>query len=123
MTGETIKSVLEDVCDNLFNPDPYYQQGGDMVRVGGMSYRCDPLARMGQRIRDMRLKGQPIEASKKYKVAGWAPVAEEAKAAGNPMVWDLVEQWLRARGGVVAPRVLNQPGLDGGLPNAGYAPS
>ena len=73
MNGEMLKTVLEDVCDNLFNPDPYYQQGGDMVRVGGLQYTCNPLAAMGQRITDMRLGGKPIEAGKQYKVAGWAP--------------------------------------------------
>ncbi|HZY15895.1 MAG TPA: thiosulfohydrolase SoxB, partial [Ramlibacter sp.] len=78
MSGEMLKTVLEDVCDNLFNPDPYYQQGGDMVRVGGLQYTCNPLASMGQRITDMRLGGQPIEAGKQYKVASWAPVAEGA---------------------------------------------
>jgi sulfur-oxidizing protein SoxB len=77
--------------DNLFNPDPYYQQGGDMVRVGGLTYACDPLQAMGRRISDMRLNGQPIEADKTYKVAGWAPVAEDAAKAGNKMVWDVVE--------------------------------
>ena len=87
MTGATIKTVLEDVCDNLFNPDPYYQQGGDMVRVGGLQYSCSPLATMGKRIDDMRLNGQPLEADKKYKVAGWAPVAEEAKHAGGKQIW------------------------------------
>jgi S-sulfosulfanyl-L-cysteine sulfohydrolase len=121
MTGETIKTVLEDVCDNLFNPDPYYQQGGDMVRVGGLQYSCNPLAAMGSRITDIRLKGKPIEAAKKYKVAGWAPVAEEAKSANNPLVWDVVEKWLKASGGRVAPRKLNTPTLTGGLPNPGYA--
>ena len=121
MKGEMIKTVLEDVCDNLFNPDPYYQQGGDMVRVGGLTYACDPLAGMGQRISDMRLKGQPIEADKTYKVAGWAPVAQEAAKAGNPMVWELVEQWLKARGGKVSTRRLNAPRLTGVLPNPGYA--
>ncbi|WP_048442046.1 thiosulfohydrolase SoxB [Caenimonas sp. SL110] len=123
MTGETIKTVLEDVCDNLFNPDPYYQQGGDMVRVGGLTYNCNPLAAMGRRIEDMRLDGKPIEASRTYKVAGWAPVSEEARTAGAPPVWDLVEQWLKARGGKVAARKLNVPRLTGGLPNAGYATS
>ncbi len=123
MTGETIKTVLEDVCDNLFNPDPYYQQGGDMVRVGGLTYNCNPLAAMGRRIEDMRLDGKPIEASRTYKVAGWAPVSEEARTAGAPPVWDLVEQWLKARGGKVAARKLNVPRLTGGLPNAGYAQS
>jgi sulfur-oxidizing protein SoxB len=121
MTGDTLKTVLEDVCDNLFNPDPYYQQGGDMVRVGGMSYSCNPLARMGQRIGDMRLRGKPIEAGKKYKVAGWAPVAEAARGQGHPMVWDLVETWLKAKGGKIAPRRLNAPTITGGLPNPGYA--
>lgn len=120
MTGETIKTILEDVCDNLFNPDPYYQQGGDMVRVGGLQYSCNPLAAMGKRIEDMRLDGKPIEATRKYKVAGWAPVAEEARAAGNKPVWELVETWLKARGGKVAPRQVNMPRLTGGLPNPGY---
>jgi S-sulfosulfanyl-L-cysteine sulfohydrolase len=121
MKGETLKTVLEDVCDNLFNPDPYYQQGGDMVRVGGMSYSCNPLASMGRRIGDMRLRGKPIEAGKTYKVAGWAPVAEEARSQGHPMVWDLVETWLKAKGGKIAPRRLNAPTITGGLPNPGYA--
>ncbi len=122
MKGEMIKTVMEDVADNLFNPDPYYQQGGDMVRVGGLSYSFDPLAPMGKRVSDMRLKGQLIDADKSYKVAGWAPVAEDAAKAGNPMVWDLVEKWLKARGGKVAPRQLNNPKLVGGvLPNPGYA--
>jgi sulfur-oxidizing protein SoxB len=120
MTGETIKTILEDVCDNLFNPDPYYQQGGDRVRVGGLQYTCNPTAAMGKRIEDMRLDGKPIDASKTYKVAGWAPVAEEAKNAGNKPVWELVEQWLRAKNGVVAARRVNMPKLTGALPNAGY---
>jgi len=121
MKGEMIKTVLEDVCDNLFNPDPYYQQGGDMVRVGGLAYTCNPTAAMGQRISDMRLKGELIDPSKTYKVAGWAPVAEDAAKAGGPMVWDQVEQWLKARGGKVAPRKVNMPKLVGGvLPNPGF---
>jgi sulfur-oxidizing protein SoxB len=111
MTGEMIKTVLEDVCDNLFNPDPYYQQGGDMVRVGGLEYDCTPTANNGSRISNMRLKGKPIEAQKKYKVAGWAPVAEEAKNQNNPPVWEVVEQWLKSQGGRVSPRKLNQPKL------------
>lgn len=120
MTGETIKTVLEDVCDNLFNPDPYYQQGGDMVRVGGLQYACDPTAPMGQRIKDMRLGGKPLEAGKQYKVAGWAPVAEEARSAGNRQVWEVVEQWLKARGGVVRARQPELPRLEGVLPDPGY---
>ena len=120
MSGATIKTVLEDVCDNLFNPDPYYQQGGDMVRVGGLSYTCNPVESMGKRIENMRLNGKLIEADKKYKVAGWAPVAEEAKTAGGPMVWDVAEQWLKAQGGKVSARKLNMPKIQGVLPNPGY---
>ncbi len=119
MTGETIKTVLEDVADNLFNPDPYYQQGGDMVRVGGLQYSCNPGAAMGRRIDDMRLNGKPLEAGKKYKVAGWAPVAEEARNQGNKQVWEVVETWLKARGGKVSARKLNTPALVGVRPNPG----
>ena len=107
MTGEFIKTVLEDVADNLFNPDPYYQQGGDMVRVGGLTYSCDPLAGAGKRISEMRLGGVPIEASKTYKVAGWAPVAEGA--TGEP-IWEVVETWLKDRK-VLEPRRVNSPRL------------
>ncbi|KQP15951.1 thiosulfohydrolase SoxB [Pseudorhodoferax sp. Leaf265] len=121
MSGEMLKTVLEDVCDNLFNPDPYYQQGGDMVRVGGLQYSCNPTATAGRRIEDMRLGGKPIEASRTYKVAGWAPVSEEAARAGNRPVWEVVEQWLKAQGGKVTPRKVNEPKLTGGLPNPGYA--
>jgi sulfur-oxidizing protein SoxB len=123
MTGETIKSVLEDVADNLFNPDPYYQQGGDMVRVGGLAYTCDPLQAMGKRISAMRLNGRAIEADKKYKVAGWAPVAEEARTMpGLKPVWEHVETWLKAQGGRVKPRRLNAPTLVGMKGNPGLAP-
>ncbi|HJV67771.1 thiosulfohydrolase SoxB [Ideonella sp.] len=120
MSGETIKTVLEDVCDNLFNPDPYYQQGGDMVRVGGLTYTCTPGEAMGRRISDMRLKGKPIEAGKSYKVAGWAPVAEAARTApGAKPVWDVVETWLKSQGGRVKPRALNTPKLVGVAGNPG----
>jgi len=115
MTGETIKTVLEDVADNLFNPDPYYQQGGDMVRVGGLRYTIDPNHPMGRRISDMRLNGKLLEAGKTYKVAGWAPVAEAARQTGGPPVWDVMAQWLRASKEVSA-RPLNLPtvrGMDG----------
>ena len=117
MTGEQVKAILEDVGDNLFNPDPYYQQGGDMVRVGGLEYACDPNAKIGSRIQDMRLKGKPLEAGKTYKVAGWAPVAEGAK--GEP-VWEVVARWLRDRK-TVAPRRLNQPRLVGIQADPGIA--
>ncbi|MBX3670232.1 MAG: thiosulfohydrolase SoxB [Rhodocyclaceae bacterium] len=118
MTGEQIKTVLEDVCDNLFNPDPYYQQGGDMVRVGGLQYTCDPNARMGGRITDMRLDGKPLDASRKYKVAGWAPVSEDARKQGGPLIWDVVEQYLKAHPALKAPRI-NQPKLVGMQGNPG----
>ena len=118
--GEMIKTVLEDVADNLFNPDPYYQQGGDMVRVGGLHYAIDPNAAMGRRISDMRLNGKLIDPTASYKVAGWAPVSEEAAKAGNKPVWELVEQWLKARDGKVAARRPNQPTMVGGLPNPGF---
>ena len=117
MSGETIKTILEDVADNLFNPDPYYQQGGDMVRVGGLQYTCTPGEKAGSRISDMQLKGKPIEANKTYKVAGWAPVAEGAK--GEP-IWDVVETYLRNQKVIKAP-VLNQPKLVGVEGNPGMA--
>lgn len=111
MTGATVKAVLEDVCDNLFNPDPYYQQGGDMVRVGGLEYTCRPAARSGERIQDLRLHGKPLDAGKTYKVASWASVSEEARATGEP-VWEVVGRWLRARKSI-PPRKVNLPRLVG----------
>lgn len=119
MSGEMIKTVLEDVADNLFNPDPYYQQGGDMVRVGGLQYTCDPNAAMGKRIDNMMLKGKRIEPSKTYKVAGWAPVSEEAKDSG-PAVWDVVANYLRGQK-VITQRALNLPTLKGMDGNPGVA--
>ena len=122
ISGEMLKTILEDVADNLFNPDPYYQQGGDMVRVGGLQYTMTPGAAMGSRIGDMRLSGKPIEAGKTYKVAGWAPVAEEAKNAGNKPVWELVETWLKSQsGGRITPRTINTPKLVGVQGNPGLA--
>ena len=126
MSGTTIKTILEDVADNLFNPDPYYQQGGDMVRVGGMQYRCTPAAAMGSRIDEMRLNGKPIEADRSYKVAGWAPVSEEAAKAGGKPIWEVAESWLNANGTggklarVSLPRV-NIPTLVGMQGNPGMA--
>jgi S-sulfosulfanyl-L-cysteine sulfohydrolase len=93
MTGERLKEILEDVADNLFNPDPYYQQGGDMVRCGGLGYAIDVSKPMGQRISAMtQLKsGKAIEAKKEYVVAGWASVNEGTE---GPPVWDLVERYV-----------------------------
>jgi S-sulfosulfanyl-L-cysteine sulfohydrolase len=92
LSGLEIKNMLEDVADNLFNPDPFYQQGGDMVRVGGMSYRCEPEAKMGQRIFECRLaNGELLQAEKKYRVSGWAAV--NTVASGKP-IWELAAQYL-----------------------------
>ena len=123
MSGESIKGILEDVADNLFNPDPYYQQGGDMVRVGGLAYTCEPGQKMGQRISGMRLGGKPVEASRRYKVAGWAPVAEAARTApGSKPIWDVVETWLKSQaGGRVKARKINTPTLLGMTGNQGIA--
>lgn len=120
MTGETIKTILEDVADNLFNPDPYYQQGGDMVRVGGMKYTIDPVAQAGKRISDMSLNGKPIEPGKTYKVAGWAPVSEEAKNMGGEPIWDVMERHLRDVKVVKAVK-LNEPMIKGVKNNPGMA--
>ncbi|WP_072680599.1 thiosulfohydrolase SoxB [Arcobacter sp. LA11] len=94
ITGEGIKAILEDVADNLFNEDPFYQQGGDMVRTGGISYRINPTAKMGERISNMTLtkNGKKLEASKSYKVAGWSTVG--SKSPGEP-VWETVETYLK----------------------------
>jgi sulfur-oxidizing protein SoxB len=117
LTGAQIKAILEDVADNLFNPDPYRQQGGDMVRVGGMTYACEPRAKIGARIGDMRVRGKPLDASQRYKVAGWAPVAEGA--SGEP-IWQLVARYLRAKKTVPALRA-NSPRLIGVKANPGIA--
>ncbi len=92
-TGARIKEVLEDVCDNLFNADPYFQQGGDMVRVGGMGYSCTPGASMGSRINNMTLlaTGEPIDPAKSYVVAGWASVNEGVE---GPAIYDLMETYI-----------------------------
>jgi S-sulfosulfanyl-L-cysteine sulfohydrolase len=120
MTGEMIKTILEDVADNLFNPDPYYQQGGDMVRVGGLRYAIDPGAAMGSRITSMTLAGKPLDAAKTYKVAGWAPVSEAARAAGGEPVWDVVARYLRAKK-TISPLALNMPKVAGVAGNPGMA--
>jgi S-sulfosulfanyl-L-cysteine sulfohydrolase len=95
MTGREIHAVMEDVADNLFNPDPYLQQGGDMVRVGGMTYALDPSARIGSRVFDLRRQGKPLDPGRRYKVAGWAPVGDVPP--GAEPVWDLLTRYLRDR--------------------------
>ena len=112
MSGQTIKTVLEDVADNLFNSDPYYQQGGDMVRVAGMQYSIEPGAASGQRISNMRLKGQAMQADKIYKVAGWASVNEDVKNAGGEPIWDLMSRYLSHQK-VVDIKSLNTPEIIG----------
>ena len=117
MTGGQIKDILEDVCDNLFNADPYHQQGGDMVRVGGFTYTCTPAESVGRRISDVKLhNGRPMEAGKPYKVAGWASVNEQQ---GKP-VWDVFARHLgsgkmpEARGtGVTLKGIDDNPGIAG----------
>ncbi len=117
MTGAQIKDVMEDVCDNLFNIDPYYQQGGDMVRIGGMDYACAPMETVGKRISDMTLDdGRKLEADKTYKVAGWASVNPQQ---GKP-VWDVFASYLR-RQKTVKPKKLNQVLLKGVANNPGIS--
>ncbi len=118
MTGAEIKLILEDVCDNLFNPDPYVQQGGDMVRVGGLDYVCDPTASMGERILDMALDdGTKVEADKTYVVAGWATVGSQSP--GEP-IWDTVATYLRDIKTVKVGK-LNTPKLKNVAGNPGIA--
>jgi S-sulfosulfanyl-L-cysteine sulfohydrolase len=113
LTGAQIKAVLEDIADNLFHADPYSRQGGDMVRVAGMSYALDPRAVMGARVSDLRLQGRPMSAGTVYKVAGWAPVQEGA--SGEP-VWEVVARHLRAAKSVgrLAPAQPRLPAARGG---------
>jgi sulfur-oxidizing protein SoxB len=102
MTGAQIKDIMEDVCDNLFNKDPFFQQGGDMVRVGGMSYACAPDKEIGSRISDMRLtrNGEPIDAGRKYVVGGWASVNQSVE---GPPIYDLMEKYISSKGGLDVP--------------------
>ena len=118
MTGETIKTIMEDVADNLFNEDPYYQQGGDMVRVGGIQYTVNPAQKIGKRITNMTLNGKLVDAKKTYKVAGWAPVAEGVQ--GEP-IWDVVATYLRDKK-VIKNVKINTPTVAGvGTKNPGIA--
>ena len=96
MTGERLKEVLEDVADNIFNPDPYYQQGGDMVRCGGLGYTIDVAQQIGRRISNLTLlrTGQPIEAQKSYTVGGWASVNQGTE---GPPIWDVVSDYISSK--------------------------
>jgi sulfur-oxidizing protein SoxB len=117
LTGGEIKGILEDIADNVLNPDPYLQQGGDMVRVAGLTYALEPAARIGGRISDLRLRGEPLGATKRYKVAGWAPVGEGIK--GEP-IWELVSRSLREQKNI-APLEASRPRLLGVQDNPGLA--
>ena len=116
LSGEQIKTILEDVADNLFNTDPYYQQGGDMVRVGGLKYSLDPTEKIGNRISDLELEGQPLDAKKNYPVGGWASVAAPLE---GKQIWEVVSDYLRDKKVIrdVKPnlpklkRVENNPGI------------
>ena len=117
MTGEQIKAVMEDVCDNLFNPDPYYQQGGDMVRIGGMDYACAPANAAGQRLSDLTLDdGRALEANRSYRVAGWASVNPQD---GKPVAEVFASHLRREK--TAKPRKLNQVALKGIANNPGVA--
>ena len=118
MTGEMIKLVLEDIADNLFNPDPYYQMGGDMVRVGGLRYAIDPGAPIGKRLSDLELNGKPIDPARNYKVAGWASVNPQPDEL--PDIWDVVAEYLRDRK-VIRDMTPNIPKVKGIAGNPGYA--
>ncbi len=117
MTGENIKLVLEDIADNLFNPDPYYQMGGDMVRVGGLRYAIDPSRPMGDRLSDLELNGKPLDPSKTYKVAGWASVNPQPDEL--PDIWDVVAEYLRDQK-VIRDVVANVPNVKGIETNPGF---
>ena len=116
-TGEQIKNILEDVADNLFNDDPYYQQGGDMVRVGGLKYAIDPSQTIGKRITDMELDGEAIQPNKSYSVAGWASVQEQE---GGVPIWDVVAEYLRDKK-TISHIELNEPTLKNVVDNPGVA--
>jgi sulfur-oxidizing protein SoxB len=117
MKGTQIKATLEDIADNLFNPDPYYQQGGDMVRVGGLQYTITPAAKIGARISNLRLHGKPLHADKNYKVAGWASVAEGV--VGEP-IWDVMTRYLRAHQHI-GPLTIKAPVIKGVTDDLGIA--
>ena len=98
-TGDFLHVVLEDVADNLFHPDPYFQQGGDMVRTGGISFQIDITKPQGSRISDLTLlkTGEKIDPAKTYTVAGWASVNEGTE---GPPIWDVVESYIQGKGTV-----------------------
>lgn len=118
LSGAIIQSTLEEIADNLFNPNPYYQQGGDMVRVGGLTYSIDPQAPMGERISDLTLNGKPLDAHKEYSVAGWANVAQPL--SGTP-IWEVVSTYLRDKKVIRIGNAINRPHIKGMRDNTGWS--
>jgi sulfate thiol esterase SoxB len=111
LTGAEIHAMLETLCDKLFNPDPYQHQGGDMLRTGGLTYRCTPGAKLGARIGNMRLAGRALEAGKSYRVARWG--VGSAQGVGAP-IWEVLERYLKAEPAAAhAPNVPQLIGVDG----------
>ena len=117
MTGSDIHALLEDIADNLFNPDPYYQMGGDMVRVGGLSYTIDPSVPMGQRISELQFKNKPLDPNRRYRVAGWASVRPQPDE--SPDIWQVVGDYLRDRKRIDQVAV-NMPHVKGVTNNPGW---
>ncbi|MBS0002582.1 MAG: thiosulfohydrolase SoxB [Thioalkalivibrio sp.] len=123
MTGSMIKTILEDVADNLFHEDPFFQQGGDMVRIGGLKYAIDPTKGIGERILEMEFDGKPLDPDREYVVAGWASVQEDPAGDTGRKIWDVVADYLRDRKTI---RIddLNEPVVKGiGEDNLGYVPT
>jgi sulfur-oxidizing protein SoxB len=118
MTGAQIKEVMEDIADNLYHPDPYYQQGGDMVRVGGLRYSMDIGQSHGSRIDNMEIRGEPVDPLKKYKIAGWASI--QPQAPGQKQIWDVVSEYLRHKKTVKISEAY-LPKLKGAAGNPGFA--
>jgi len=120
MTGEMIHQLLEGIADNLFNSDPYYQMGGDMVRVGGLTYTIDPAAKIGRRISQLEISGKPLDSAKTYRVAGWASVNPQPDEL--PDIWDVVSEYL-VDTRVVRDVALNLPRVKGVDRNPGVIKS
>jgi sulfur-oxidizing protein SoxB len=118
LKGEQIKLIMEDIADNLYHPDPYYQQGGDMVRVGGVTYTLDLTRSHGSRIQDLQVRGKPLAAGKTYKVAGWASIQPQAE--GKKQIWDVVGEYLRHKKTISISRPY-VPQIKGAAGNPGYA--
>jgi len=122
MTGHDLLNILEQVADNLFDPDPYLQSGGDMVRVGGLDYTIDPSKKLYERITDARLdNGHLIEAEQKYKVAGWAQVNRTPEGR---LMWDVVRDYIlknKGKDNVLKLAKINHPTLIGVMKDPGIA--